>query len=148
MSREDQNASDMLPIKLERPSENGGEDFNAQRFAGTALMSAVAPSGIWVVIKFDPDLAEGKWSEEFRTATIVQEREGIDAIRKVYARDLQEKAGRAVVVRDEEEPPPDMKMRDAKGEDGRYVALDFYTGHRVEAAVRGQWIAEVDLASR
>lgn len=121
----------MLQLSSGR-SENGNGD-KYEKYRGTPLMTAIAPSGVWVVIKFSDALEAGGFDKDFRKAVIVKARSGEDAIRGVYTADLKAHGERADLLK-------------AKGEDGRYVALDFYTGHRVEALVRGGWNAELEVA--
>jgi len=120
----------MLQLRSGPPNGDGDK---YERYRGTPLMQAIAPSGIWVVIKFSDALAAGGVADDFRQARIVRERTGERAIQAVYTADLEKHGQRA-------------NLGSAKGEDGRYVALDFYTGHRVEALVRGGWQAELELA--
>lgn len=115
-----------------RSEDRGGED-KYEDYRGTPLMQAIAPSGIWVVIKFSDALEAGQFEEDFRSAQIVKARSGEDAIKAVYGADMTQHGDNANLLK-------------AKQEDGRYVALDFYTGHRVEALVRGGWQAELEVA--
>lgn len=134
-------ATDLIPYVEVASAGNGNGHTGG--WASSPMGVAVAPSGIWVVVKFDADLEEGEWKEEFRAATIVKAIDGMSAIGQVYKRDLTGASeSLSLATRDD-----NFSLKDAKEEDGRYVALDFYTGHRVEAKVTGEWNANVEVAS-
>jgi hypothetical protein len=118
-------------VHITPPSQEGAKD-KYERVRGTPLMNAIMPSGVWVVIKFS-DALEAGGVEDPRKAEIIKAPSGEQAIQDVYTADVASHGSRADLV-------------DAKNEDGRYVALDFYTGHRVEALVRGGWKAELEVA--
>lgn len=91
-------------------------------------------SGVWIVVKLPTSVEEGDWRRRGYTpagySTWMREADtGLEAIQQVYKdqfdrldKDKREKA------------------------DGRYVALDFYGGHRVEALVTGDWKVDIALA--
>jgi hypothetical protein len=116
-----------------RSRDNGDAEDKYEQYRGTPLMQAIAPSGVWIVIKFSDALEAGGVSDDFKEALIVKARSGEAAIKTVYTADLKKHGSAADLLK-------------AKSEDGRYVALDFYTGHRVEALVTGEWQAELEVA--
>jgi hypothetical protein len=85
---------------------------------------------VWLVVKMPPRTDEGDHARRFEVVILEDETDGLRAIQKDYTRRLED-------LGDDD---------DRSDADGRYVALDFYTGARVEAKVYGEWRAQVDVA--
>lgn len=100
---------------------------------GDAAEARAADSGVWVVIRLDSQVKEGQWTENryssrgvVKASMLTPADDGIDAIKKLYDRDY--------------------NVTDESQADGRYIALDFYGGERVEALVTGEWRVKIDVA--
>lgn len=110
------------------PKEVYDEEYEAHFSEGTDLEA----SGIWIVVKLNSSTPEGmlgRYYPKQMEAHVVESTTGLQAILDHYEH----------WVRSEE-------PKKRSEQDGRYVALDFFTGHRAEALVEAEWRANVDVA--
>lgn len=120
------NGNGRQPIALlEAPGANDGWR--------TEYEARPVQSGVWVVFALPSHVEQGKWRQNGYTKTaavekmlVVEADSGVEAMHKLYD-DLYD-------------------ADDPKAADGRYVALDFYGGERVEALVTGEWRVDLLLA--
>lgn len=97
-----------------------------------AKASQIAISGVWIVVKMPADTAEGSVAAKY-TSIVRNARTGLEAIQGWYSAQI------AKLDRDSTEA-------DREEANGRYVAIDFFTGTRSEARVTSDWRANVELA--
>ena len=96
-------------------------------------------SGIWIVVKLNVTTPEGEWTREPRRSVLRgahktwlgEADSGIKAIQDFYLQELDK-----------------CEDDDRTKADGRYVALDFYGGERVEALVTGDWKVDMAIAPK
>lgn len=104
-----------------------------------AKEAKVAASDTWVVVKMPDDTREGEiaWYREGKEnpwpTTIRESASGLKAIQDWYTSQVDDLDKSAT---DE----------DRENCNGRYVALNFFTGHRAEALIESQWRANVEVA--
>lgn len=108
---------------VQRPfGDDGWEDHEAKP----------VQSGVWLVVKMPKSVKEGGYrAGECDKHTLIEGDEGIDAIKDLYNSIFDRLDG-----------------KDRDEADGRYVAIDFYGGERVEALVIGGWQVDVRLAPK
>lgn len=105
--------------------------------AAETTHSVTASSGIWMVVQMPAYTPEGGIHiERWRPAdelgwpiTVLDADSGVQAIQRFYEARIEKR---------------DPGERDQ--EDGRYVAIDFFTGVRAEAEVKAEWRANVNVA--
>lgn len=99
----------------------------------------VSASDTWVVVKMAENVGEGEVErfvmgrEDPWPTTVIEASTGLGAIQVWYKQKV-DKLGR------------DATEEDREACNGRYVALNFFTGHRAEALVESQWRANVEVA--
>lgn len=100
----------------------------------------LAASGVWIVVKLPEGADEGDHPGEYSytrnrswSSEVVEASTGLGAIKEWYS----EQVGQ--LRRDSTE-------EDREKANGRYVAIDFFTGHRAEALVTSEWRANVTVA--
>lgn len=97
-----------------------------------ARHTELAVSGIWIVVKMPAETEEGSVASTYRSK-VLSARTGLAAIQAWYTEQV------AALT-------PDSTERDREEANGRYVAIDFFTGIRSEARVTSDWRANVELA--
>lgn len=109
------------------------EVYEREYQAGQEARAAeLALSGIWIVVKMPEDTEEGSVSRNY-SSKVLDARSGLEAIKSWYTQQV------AALT-------PDSTEREREEANGRYVAIDFFTGIRCEAKVFSDWRAEVELA--
>lgn len=100
----------------------------------------VGASGIWIVVKLPEDTEEGErpgarrhYDQDRWDADVVEASTGLGAIQSCYREQIERLRG-------------DATEADREKANGRYVAIDFFTGHRAEALVTSEWRANVVVA--
>jgi hypothetical protein len=110
------------------------EVYEEEREAGReARASELAVSGIWIVAKMGASTPEGSVNAANWSVVLVDAHTGVEAIQKRYKEQIA-KLGE------------DSTERDREKANGRYVAIDFFTGMRAEARVMSQWGADMRVA--
>lgn len=110
------------------PKEVYETEYEAQFSESTELEA----SGTWIVVQMSTQTGEGEmaYAAHRLTAHVVKADSGLKAIQTHYEDRVRRK---------------NEGERDV--EDGRYVAIDFFTGHRAEALIEAEWRANVDVAA-
>lgn len=98
----------------------------------TAKRAEVAMSGIWIVIKMPAETAEGSVAAKYKSR-VRNAKSGLEAIKDWYSEQIAELT-------------PQSTEADREEANGRYVAIDFFTGLRSEALVESDWRANVLVA--
>lgn len=105
-----------------------------------AKAAEVAASGTWIVVKLPENTPEGEVQMPYNGSredpwptTVIESASGLGAIQEWYKTQVDR------LRRDATES-------DREAANGRYVAIDFFTGHRAEALVESEWRANVAVA--
>lgn len=103
-----------------------------------ATAQEISASGIWIVVKMPDDTPEGsiylnRYREKPWDSIVLDGRSGLEAIQKWYSQQIADLG-------------PKSTEDDREEANGRYVAIDFFTGHRAEALVESEWRANVEVA--
>lgn len=103
-----------------------------------AKEAEVSASDTWIVVKMPDDVNEGSigWFRQGETpwpTTVRESASGLKAIQDWYTEQIGELGGKAT-------------EEDRQACNGRYVALNFFTGHRAEALIESDWRANVEVA--
>lgn len=106
-----------------------------------AKAAEVSASGVWIIIKLPDDTPEGEikrlhykiGDDNPWLTTVIEAASGLAAIQEWYSQKVSNLA-------------KDHTEADREKCNGRYVAIDFFTGHRAEALVESEWRANVEVA--
>lgn len=111
------------------PREVYKEEYERYEEAQAAELSL---SGIWIVVKMSEYTEEGSVNSNYESK-VMEARDGLKAIQGWYTEQIGELS------------PSDSEVERNKA-NGRYVAIDFFTGHRYEAKITSEWRANVEVA--
>lgn len=104
-----------------------------------AKAAEVSASDTWIIVKLPDNVSEGEvgryreGTENPWPTTVIESSSGLGAIQDWYKQQVEELPGAAT-------------DDDREKCNGRYVALNFFTGHRAEALIESEWRANVEVA--
>ncbi len=106
-----------------------------------AKAAEVSASGIWIIVKLPDDTPEGEIKLKHRNGHEIDEWDvwitegasGLAAIQERYKCQAKRLG-------------PNSTEEHRNEMNGRYVAIDFFTGHRAEALIESEWRANVEVA--
>ena len=113
-----------------------------------AKQGPIKSSGIWVVVKMPEATPEGEIAEdgtndlvvygkrtirELWDSVVIEADGGMEAIKVWYEHQIADLNGHST-------------WKEREEANARYVALDFFTGHRSEALITAEWQAKVNIA--